>query len=915
MKEIIGLGPTFGFGGPVDLNDAVPGVARPRRASVRVRTFTPRLDVAQVLYLRPDAALVMVNPARPRCEVANVIAFRPATAPVAVRTATPKADIIENLKLRPEESRVAVRTFQPDARIAGVFEARPVEAAVKVRCFQPRTDIAVSIIARPAEATVKARGFPAVATAEATFQARPDESRVAVRTFQPFIQIVQVETARPEHANVKARTYTPLATVTAPPVEVQIPNQTLATGLTSIADYSPEFPFRDIMRNSRPWIADWTNGNAYVRANGHVNDDGWPISIPTSGQLRTVWAMPERAKPYFDNTTWTIRWTGTGSIRMGGDVTGVSIDNANNTGTFTIAGATASDTTFWLEVFATNAEPNNVRDIEVIRNDWLAGYDAGEIFNPDFLSFHETMGYVRFMDWQRTNGSPQTDWITRARPGVQTYSDGDTDELGVPLETCIALCNKMLVPGWFCIPHLATDDYVTQMATLLRDNMDPSLPIYFEYSNEVWNGGFDQHAYAISRGRSDWPGASAESDFTIALNWAGKRMSQCFQIVNSVFAGNLDRVKNVLGTQAGIGAWGVEQVAAAPVWQAQQPGTYVKPASVAQYVAMTSYFGSGMADDPTFVSDVTAAYPATSDDVIQGYITDPNSSLTTLPEWRLEMLDISGEAVVHGLELLMYEGGTHIIMNNAYSDTIEAAVLQHHASAYEAQNYEYLWNVWVNEVASGGPFSGYLGVDDWGGFGYWSLVEYPTQSPLPFAAKLFELSAATGPWWIEGGSYLARTNGSDVKVRTFVPRDTGAYVPPSGDWSLNTAEGGAIINSMPAQPSQPTGSAKDASVQIDALPVAVPGKIESVTLTPGDSQITVDWEVPPTGPAPTGYYWEWSNDGGATFTWLTNQSNGTDRGFIQGADNGTTYHFRIRATNENGAGPWSDVVSATPSAA
>ena len=39
---------------------------------------------------------------------------------------------------------------------------------------------------------------------------------------------------------------------------------------------------------------------------------------------------------------------------------------------------------------------------------------------------------------------------------------------------------------------MADDDYVYQLAALLKDKLDPKLVVYVEYSNEVWNSGFSQ---------------------------------------------------------------------------------------------------------------------------------------------------------------------------------------------------------------------------------------------------------------------------------------------------------------------------------------------------------------------------------------------------------------------------------------
>ena len=104
----------------------------------------------------------------------------------------------------------------------------------------------------------------------------------------------------------------------------------------------------------------------------------------------------------------------------------------------------------------------------------------------------------------------------------------------------IKLCNETQKDAWICVPHLADDDYITQMATLFRDQLDGNLNVYLEYSNEVWNWIFSQTHYNnnnrplnLSYGR-----AMAEK--------AGKT----FRIWHNVFDEERCRVKRVLGLQA-----------------------------------------------------------------------------------------------------------------------------------------------------------------------------------------------------------------------------------------------------------------------------------------------------------------------------------------------------------------------------
>jgi hypothetical protein len=49
---------------------------------------------------------------------------------------------------------------------------------------------------------------------------------------------------------------------------------------------------------------------------------------------------------------------------------------------------------------------------------------------------------------------------------------------------------------------LASDDYVTKLAQYLKANISSNRLIYIEYSNEVWNGFFDQGKYAAAQATS-----------------------------------------------------------------------------------------------------------------------------------------------------------------------------------------------------------------------------------------------------------------------------------------------------------------------------------------------------------------------------------------------------------------------------
>jgi hypothetical protein len=68
------------------------------------------------------------------------------------------------------------------------------------------------------------------------------------------------------------------------------------------------------------------------------------------------------------------------------------------------------------------------------------------------------------------------------------------------LELMIDVCNALNADGWFCMPHLCTDDYVRQFARVINTRLRPGLKAYVEYSNECWNGSFVQAQYCREMG-------------------------------------------------------------------------------------------------------------------------------------------------------------------------------------------------------------------------------------------------------------------------------------------------------------------------------------------------------------------------------------------------------------------------------
>ena len=170
---------------------------------------------------------------------------------------------------------------------------------------------------------------------------------------------------------------------------------------------------------------------------------------------------------------------------------------------------------------------NGIKNLTVIRPDY---HDrADQTFTDEFLAALAPFPVLRFMDWTKTNNSnpyqkdPWPSNITRWNTNRNQITDATQREWGsrrneTAWEYIIELSNTAKKDLWICLPVSADDDYIKKLAILMHSGvdmgsldvsedydladgvktcepLDPTLKIYVEHSNEVWNYGFSQYAY------------------------------------------------------------------------------------------------------------------------------------------------------------------------------------------------------------------------------------------------------------------------------------------------------------------------------------------------------------------------------------------------------------------------------------
>ncbi|MBM4037789.1 MAG: hypothetical protein FJ290_04680 [Planctomycetes bacterium] len=243
-------------------------------------------------------------------------------------------------------------------------------------------------------------------------------------------------------------------------------NATIGINLAGLADWNTELPFADEFRLARKWISQqqgkpWGQGPALA-----LDPHGWVTQLADGCAAETPMLTFPGHKPQGE---YVLLYDGEGEFRInGGKVV------ASQPGRIVVAIERDSGGVF-LAIRKTNPR-NPVRNIRFLLPGCEATYKA-QPFRQGFLDLWRGMNTYRFMDWMHTNGSEVAEWADRPK-----MSDATWTIRGVPLEVMIDLCNRQLINPWFCMPHKATDDYVRQFATQVRDTLDPTLHVYVEYS-------------------------------------------------------------------------------------------------------------------------------------------------------------------------------------------------------------------------------------------------------------------------------------------------------------------------------------------------------------------------------------------------------------------------------------------------
>jgi hypothetical protein len=338
---------------------------------------------------------------------------------------------------------------------------------------------------------------------------------------------------------------------------------------------------------------------------------------------------------------------------------------------------------------------------------------ASILFHPKFLATMRNYRAVRFMDWAATNGSSQTVWSGRPKPGDARWSTAK----GVPVEIMLELANRLAADAWFTLPHQADDDYVMQYARLVKQSLRADLKAYVEYSNEVWNYGFGQANYARSQGVA--LGLSADQ-YEAARRFYTKRSVEIFGIWSREFS-DPARLVRVMGSQA------------VNSWLSGELLDYQNAKASTDALAIAPYFGGQFqAEVATWTLDQLFA-----------------SLQASMPEVIASMSAQATLAAARGVRLVAYEGGQHLVgsggnENNAALNTLFDAA---NRDARMGELYRTYLDGW--KTAGGQLFLHYYNCGGYSKWGRWGSLESPEQprAAAPKYDALQRFIEQNPAWW------------------------------------------------------------------------------------------------------------------------------------------------------------------------
>ena len=385
-----------------------------------------------------------------------------------------------------------------------------------------------------------------------------------------------------------------------------------------------EMPLKDLAKMSMGWIRPW--GGATKNAELNLDSNGYLLSVDNDG-AQTIISDDLWGRTEVDNN-YVVLYDGEGELSFNLQAARV-IKNEPGRIEIELKKGRAG-----MVELSTNPA-NHLRNIRIVPLKNEFDYEE-KIVREDYKNVWSGVGVVRFLDALETNRTSEVTWGDRRTQGLFGHIGNKSKNAAQSIEDIIQMSNEMNTSPWLLAPHMANDDYFRRMAIYVKENLNPNLKVYIEYTNEAWNWGFPQTKYLSELANKN--GTNQYIEY-------GLRAKRLFEIWTDVF-GDRDRLVRVVSTQF-YNPWVTEQIMKTP---GLSEGT--------DALAVGYYLGHKLGSDK-----MAQQVLSMSDDDVFDYL-----NTDSLPTTKSKLIEQKKVADKYGLELVAYEAGQHLAAVGKWSD-------------------------------------------------------------------------------------------------------------------------------------------------------------------------------------------------------------------------------------------------------
>jgi hypothetical protein len=309
--------------------------------------------------------------------------------------------------------------------------------------------------------------------------------------------------------------------------------------------------FTDMLRGADGFWYNTTGSGAQAFPEANLGANGFPATKPAD----YVQILVAIQSPIVSGTQVDVTWTGTASgVEIFGSVTPTTINAPNyttKTARYQINESAATRRT-------NNTNLLLIYDFDPADPPVFTVNEVGATgnFNPAFTSLLSgavsgASKVVRFVKWSNAelnSASAETKRVPLTWATRPNLTSGNWNTRGIPVELIVELSNTLGIDPWFTIPWNCDDDYVTQFATYVLGNLAAGRKAYYELSNEIWNFQYDVTSQSWAEGAA---AGYTQSGYTTTATFTGS-ISGTTLTVTAVSSGTILKDGSVIIAGTGL---------------------------------------------------------------------------------------------------------------------------------------------------------------------------------------------------------------------------------------------------------------------------------------------------------------------------------------------------------------------------